>query len=204
MQLMMKVLLIGSMGVNSCLAQPATDRPDIRKVYTGPDTPDSLAFRGYLDVVHNRVNEGAKSAEDFFLFSLGLPDTVENRAMAQAAIEVFEEAYRGIKRDILTSEIANLCIDSASTRTDDQIFVLMDAQDDREEAIVEQHYQYAIQRMDSETKNLLLYELGRFKSSFVYWTVNHKTAWEMSNSNANVREFIDVTCDDLNNEWGKL
>ena len=73
----------------------------------------------------------------------------------------------------------------------------MDRQDDLNEAIIEQQYQYAIQLLDADTHVLLHNELERHKKTFYYVTFNHKEAWETTQAGAKMQDIMRGICDKL-------
>lgn len=190
-------------GLLASLGTAAAERIDdsmVRWRYdSSPDTPDGIAFSSYLGVFGDIAAKAEDDGLAFLVFSLELPDDPASRHAAQAVARVLRRAHAELEAEILASEIAHYCPGGPETRSNAQIYELMDWMDDENIRIGQRHYAKTFQQLDSEMAASVQRRLDRHKQSMYAIALDHEQAWKahLADPDPDMRAVVAQICTDL-------
>lgn len=189
--------LVAGLGTSSLYAQEPNET-DIRAKYNGPDTPDEVVFKSWLElVVFNDTVEDYSSAH-FVQDAFKLDHDEEGWAIASKASQAFTLANEGIQQDIRNMENLSLCGPYRSEKSYDEVYATLDSVDDEREVIARRHYLATLNRLPPEAAAGLREALDKMKLQYDGGKTKHKSMYE--GASLDVKNYIEILCLDWSRE----
>lgn len=175
-----------------------SDGPTVRWQYVSSlETPDGLAFVDWLQYFSEELSRSRADSAKYLVFQFDLPENAESLASVESAIDVLQQASIAFSNDVLASEIASYCPSGEEVRSNDQIFEVMDAQDDEYVRIAEWTYANVGVQLAPAVRETLQTAVARHKRSFHAISTSHKDQWESTNQNPDMRAILGGICAEL-------
>ena len=180
------------------VSAPLSDVSIVRWEYVSSvETPDGLAFVDWLQYFSEELKRSRADAAKFLVFKFELPDNAASFASVESVIDILQQASYTANSDTLSSDIEAYCPGGTEVRSNDQIFEVMDAQDDAYVHIAERNYANVVEQLDSATREKLQATVAKHKRSFHAISYSHKEAWESKNANPDMRSIVSGICSEL-------
>lgn len=169
--------------------------PNVRWSYEGsPDAPDGLVFVDYLQYFDDALARSRDDAVTFLIFTLELPNDSFGAAKARKLSYVLEKSSKAVFSETRSADIESYCLEDIDTRTNEQIYDIMDRQDDEYVRIAQRIYEDTLAQLDSETQEDIQRKVVTHKRSYSVISVTHKDAWESTTDDPDMRAVVADIC----------
>jgi hypothetical protein len=154
-------------------------------------------FGDYLNYFSEELTRSREEAVNFLVFTLELPDSAAGRGSAESVVDIFRQASADISNATLLTDIANYCPGGTEVRTNEEIFEVMDQQDEEYVRIAEEQYVRTLAQLNPKMQAQLRTRIAKHKKSYAVAALNHKEAWEAAHPSPDMRAIVTDICTDL-------